>query len=95
MDMERRTLPVWRKRSRQMQFFDAVRVSDTTEREPFAGVFEFNRESRFASLYRPSKYSRERVPAQNNFPPLHAHPCFATGPADTVALQTARVIAPR
>ena len=46
MDVERRALPVRRKRSRQMQFFDAVRVSDPTEREPFTRVFEFNRESR-------------------------------------------------
>ena len=49
MDVERRALPVRRKRSRQMQFLDAVRVSDTTEREPFAGVFEFDRQCGFVS----------------------------------------------
>ena len=47
MDMEWRTLPVRRKRPRQMQFFDAVRVSDTTERESFAVVFEFDHQTRF------------------------------------------------
>ena len=51
MDVERRALPVRRKRSRQMQFFDAVRVSDPTEREPFAGVFDLNRQGWFAGLH--------------------------------------------
>ena len=30
--------------SRQMQLFDALRVPDTTEREPFAGVFDLDRQ---------------------------------------------------
>jgi hypothetical protein len=42
MDVARRALPVRRKRSRQMQFLDAVRVSDTTQREPFATVFDLD-----------------------------------------------------
>ena len=50
-----------RKRSRQMQFFDAVCVSNTTEREPFAGVFDLDYQGCHFVLHRPPKYSGERV----------------------------------
>jgi hypothetical protein len=64
MDVERRALLVRRKRSRQMQFFDAVRVSDTMEREPFAIVFEFDRQGWFFGLHRLLKYNWEHFRAQ-------------------------------
>ena len=57
MDMERRALPVRRKRSRQMQLFEAVRVSDATEREPFARVLEFDRQRWCFGLHRLPKYN--------------------------------------
>ena len=57
MDMEWRTLPVRRKRSRQMQFFDAVCVSDTTERETFASVFDLDRQGWLFVLHRLPKYN--------------------------------------
>ncbi len=44
MDVQWRTLPVRWKRSRQMQFFDALRGPYTTEREPFATVFKIDRQ---------------------------------------------------
>ncbi len=64
MDVERRALPVRRKRSRQMQFFDAVCVSDTTEREPFAIVFDPDRQGWLFVLHRLAKYSDEHFRAQ-------------------------------
>ena len=51
MDMEWRTLPMRRERSRQMQFFDAVRIPDTTERESFASVFDLDRQGWFFGLH--------------------------------------------
>jgi hypothetical protein len=64
MDVERRALLVRRKRPRQMQFFDAVRVPDTTEREPFAIVFEFDRQGWFFGLHRLLKYNWAHFHAQ-------------------------------
>ena len=44
MDVKRRALPMRRERSKQMQFFDAVRIPDTTERESSASVFDLDRQ---------------------------------------------------
>lgn len=57
MDVERRALPMRRERSRQMQFFDAVRIPDTTERESFAIVFDLDHQGGLFVLHRLPKYN--------------------------------------
>jgi len=73
MNVKRRTLPVRWKRSRQMQFFNAVRVSDPAEREPFARVFEFDRQGWLSVLHRLPKYNGGHFRAQEYFSTLHFH----------------------
>ena len=57
MDVERWALAVRRERSRQMQFFDAVHIPDTTERELFAGVFVLDRQDWLFVLHGLPKYN--------------------------------------
>ena len=65
MDVKRRALPMRRERSRQMQFFDAVRISGTTERESFASVFDLERQGWLFVLHRLPKYNSEHFRAQD------------------------------
>jgi hypothetical protein len=67
MDVEWRTLAVRRERSRQKQFFDAVRVSGTTQREPFASVFDLDRQGWLFVWHRLSKRNWEHFLAQADF----------------------------
>jgi hypothetical protein len=64
MNVERRALPMRRKRPRQMQFFNTGRDSDPTQRKPFAIVFEFDRQGWFIGLHRLPKYNWEHFRAQ-------------------------------